>query len=465
MKFTAFFLIFIIFFTGCASKPEEQPTPVPEPAPAPPPIRPPQPARPDFSQRVLVNQEIADWIQQLDEGEDDIHRLIFYLDKSFSLEFDDQDNSPIVEIGHDGMLIVSARTQALPLQFNTMQQGKIKNFTPKNNVTFGINLEVESRSASLRFRKNAKDDFFELFSMEFDTGTYNLKSDAEFPKLYIYAKIDENIRNEKIQTADFLAVPVSALDNRNNFIKDTNILLHDTTENAGRINIEQINASQEKIESEKTDQEKTGNNIEHTAIEPEKKKNDTQAGEQEVTIKTEEHQIHDSSLAILASGSLTETAVFNYVKSLPGNPVLKDNEINQLIKIYMEEAEYEGVNHDIAFAQMLHITGTLRYGDVVRSNNFGGLSKTDTWNGSFPNLPTFRNNGMQEGVRAHIQHLKGYASPSLRRIQNVNPRWNLIEDIRGTIQTLDQLYEKWTIDHAAYKANIESILKSLYSFL
>ncbi len=70
----------------------------------------------------------------------------------------------------------------------------------------------------------------------------------------------------------------------------------------------------------------------------------------------------------------------------------------------MTEAIQEGVNPDLAFIQMCHETGFLRFdGTVDKSqNNYCGLGAT----GNGVKGSTFLD--QKEGVRAHIQHLKAY---------------------------------------------------------
>ncbi|MCL2800200.1 MAG: glucosaminidase domain-containing protein [Treponema sp.] len=154
----------------------------------------------------------------------------------------------------------------------------------------------------------------------------------------------------------------------------------------------------------------------------------------------------------------------DYIKLRNRNPVINDSAIRRLINTYISEAAAEDVNYDIAIAQMLYWTAFLSNRQRVESNNFGGLSSTREWNGRFPYM--MRNDGLTEGVRAHIQHLRGYASSTLKNPStvNVDPRWNFLERIHGTVRTFDQVYPVWTQDAHRYRLNMNMILDKLYEY-
>jgi hypothetical protein len=155
-------------------------------------------------------------------------------------------------------------------------------------------------------------------------------------------------------------------------------------------------------------------------------------------------------------GSLKKSQITAYIKKQ--NPSLDDNYTDKLIDTYIQEAVFENINHDIAIAQMLYATSFLRGYKFVSSNNYGGLLELPAWNGSF--------SSMTEGVRAHIQHLKGYASVTMNNKQIVDPRYYLLINLKylGTVKTFDQLYGRWVSPSASadYKRSIELILDGLY---
>jgi len=155
-------------------------------------------------------------------------------------------------------------------------------------------------------------------------------------------------------------------------------------------------------------------------------------------------------------GSLERNKIIAYIKSQ--NSSLKESDIEKLIGAYIEEAAFENINHDIAIAQMLHATNFLKNRRRVSSHNYAGLIELPNWNGRFAS--------MTEGVRAHIQHIKGYSGAAMNRQQIVDPRYNVLVNLKysGTVKTFDQLYERWTANPENYKKNIEKILDGLFLY-
>lgn len=137
------------------------------------------------------------------------------------------------------------------------------------------------------------------------------------------------------------------------------------------------------------------------------------------------------------------------------NQKLDLQEARQLAQLYLEESFAEGVNHDIAFGQMCLETGYLKYtGDVSREQfNYCGLGATGNAEpGLFFASP-------QEGVRAHIQHLKAYGSTDSLTNQLVDSRFRFVK--RGTAQNISDLTGNWASD-PRYHYKIKSILTRLY---
>ncbi|MDR2258780.1 MAG: glucosaminidase domain-containing protein [Treponema sp.] len=128
-----------------------------------------------------------------------------------------------------------------------------------------------------------------------------------------------------------------------------------------------------------------------------------------------------------------------------------------LASYYVEEAAAEGVNHDVAFAQMCLETGFLRYGGLVTPdmNNFCGLGATGPGHPGevFPDPRT--------GVRAHIQHLKAYASGAPLNRELVDPRYRWVR--YGSAPKIQGLAGTWAADRA-YGDKITAILERLYWF-
>lgn len=124
-------------------------------------------------------------------------------------------------------------------------------------------------------------------------------------------------------------------------------------------------------------------------------------------------------------------------------------------KLYREEGNAEGVNYDIAFCQMCLETGFLRFGNDVRpeQNNFSGLGSI----GGGAEVASF--SSAKIGVRAHIQHLKAYASLEPLVNEVVDPRFRFIT--RGVAPSIYQLSGRWSAD-LDYGTKILAMMKRLY---
>ena len=140
---------------------------------------------------------------------------------------------------------------------------------------------------------------------------------------------------------------------------------------------------------------------------------------------------------------------------LETNPGAEKSYVEILALLYTEEAAIEGVNHDVAFAQMCLETGFLRFGGLVSSdmNNFCGLGSIGPGqNGeSFPNPRT--------GVRAHVQHLKAYATDAPLKQELVDPRYRYVR--QGSSPAIKGLSGTWAADRS-YAEKIDGILNRLY---
>jgi TolA-binding protein len=164
-------------------------------------------------------------------------------------------------------------------------------------------------------------------------------------------------------------------------------------------------------------------------------------------------QLAGKSNRVMYNGSLRLEAVAGFICSRNLNETLED--IMELLRIYKELADREGVNYDIAIAQMCRATNYLEWGK--NSFNYAGFYSTGN---------TIKFNNKREGVLAHIQHLKAYASPdAIPRNQLIDPRYDIIEQkgYRNSVVFFDQLYAKWSpLNESVYRRDITEILTNLY---
>lgn len=114
--------------------------------------------------------------------------------------------------------------------------------------------------------------------------------------------------------------------------------------------------------------------------------------------------------------------------------------VRSVARTYVQESNIEGVNSDVAFCQMCIETNYLRFGGQVEQsqNNFCGLGATD---GGGPG-ESF--SSIRLGVRAHIQHLKAYASTKRLNRRTVDPRFDGVK--RGSVIMVHDLAGTWATD-------------------
>ena len=162
----------------------------------------------------------------------------------------------------------------------------------------------------------------------------------------------------------------------------------------------------------------------------------------------------DIPVDIMSEGKLTGAALARFL--VEENPLVPTERAELLVSLYMEECAFEGVNCDIAIAQMCLETGYLRFGGLVSEemNNFCGLGATGPGQRghAFPDERT--------GIRAHVQHLKGYGTHEPLRGELVDPRYKWINP-KGRSPDIFGLAGTWAVD-PEYGTKIYAILARMY---
>ncbi len=159
------------------------------------------------------------------------------------------------------------------------------------------------------------------------------------------------------------------------------------------------------------------------------------------------------SITIMDNGIKNQDSLVHFF--MQENNSANIQKVRRLANLYILEAQLEGVNSDIAFAQMCLETGFLRFGGLVTEdmNNFCGLGAIDeTQKGN-----VFATE--QEGVRAHIQHLKAYGSAEPLNMPLVDPRYKWVNP-KGKAPTIHGLAGTWASD-TEYGQKLENILKRM----
>lgn len=134
-----------------------------------------------------------------------------------------------------------------------------------------------------------------------------------------------------------------------------------------------------------------------------------------------------------------------------------------LARIFIDEGNAQGVRGDIAFAQSMLETGYLRYGGQVlpSDHNFSGLGACDSCRRglAFPDPVT--------GVRAQIQHLWAYASPTARADATARPNVDIRFDLvtpKGKAPLWEQMGDgNWATD-PDYARKVLAVYRSMLTW-
>ena len=136
-------------------------------------------------------------------------------------------------------------------------------------------------------------------------------------------------------------------------------------------------------------------------------------------------------------------------------------ELITFAQLYIDEAAAENINSDIAFAQMCHETGFLKFGGLVQPewHNYCGLGAISA------DQPGCIFETEQLGVRAHIQHIQAYATTEDVQLNNelVDPRYSWVHKTKFAV-TLGDFAKSWATD-PEYARKLEKMLERMEDFI
>lgn len=166
-------------------------------------------------------------------------------------------------------------------------------------------------------------------------------------------------------------------------------------------------------------------------------------------LKSEKDYQRDTSykVSILGDSLSTVEELENYVHRM--NP-----DAPYLAKLYVNIGKEEGIRGDIAFTQALIETDYLN-SSVYNSKAYNYISLRSP--NSNDNIAEFKD--PSEGIRAHIQHLKAYASTEGINTRLVDPIFHLVP--RGSVANWEDLDNQWFLPRADYGKNIIDLWKKI----
>ncbi len=173
------------------------------------------------------------------------------------------------------------------------------------------------------------------------------------------------------------------------------------------------------------------------------------------TLPAPEKETPHVSRKITDKGLLTEEQLADYF--LSQNPNMERSDILRLATLYISEANFEGINSDVAFAQMCLETGYLKFGNLVlpEMHNYCGLGAIDAEH------PGEWFETENDGVRAHIQHLHAYGTDESISLNGtlIDNRYKWVRP-RGKAPTIWELAQTWAAD-PDYGKKLDAILERM----
>jgi hypothetical protein len=166
-------------------------------------------------------------------------------------------------------------------------------------------------------------------------------------------------------------------------------------------------------------------------------------------------EVAGRSIKIMSQGSFSIPQMTSFL--LSQNKKIDSLTAREFVTTYVQSADKEGVNHDVAFIQMCLETGFLKFDGMVPPdiNNFAGI-------GAFEGSQEIdRYPSMREGVIAHIQHLKAYGSKDPLNLPLIDKHFGNVK--RGSAPSLNQLAARWAEDKS-YAIKIRMMMEQCKRF-
>ena len=358
------------------------------------------------SERIPVTPRIVQ--QFLLKDDENSSGLKFYISEAIVVKiFESKETAEIQK--NDYMIVLnnpqSPDTPKKTIEFSKDSEGVINGFGPESDRSRQIKIRFpDQENRTLIFTRNMQRESYELTEVEVLDDKIRRVDNTPFSIQLMIAGRNDRKTELKVMPAEYAYMNNQQLDNVSN-------------------NVQSVQKSNI-----------VNNNYSYTSY------YNTSTPQPNVNTK----KTVNSSRSVIGTGSTNPQRVIAYA-ARKRNSALSNTEI-VIINEYFNEARYEGVNVDLAIAQMLHATNYFRNREVMATCNYGGLSGA-----SFQNWTI--------GVRAHIQHLKAYARQRPNR-ELVDPRFSFAWERSSPGITFDQVYPIWS-QKPNYRQNIEEILRNL----
>ena len=420
-------------------------------------------------QLVPITREIINAVKEHDLRLED---LGYYLSVPLSLVNHNQDVKGVID--KNGKFTLNEENLVKEIKISNLDKGVLERYSKGDRENFEI--AFPDKNVKLTFARNEGKNCFDLISA-FDTDKkYSVLPVGEepIPQLCIYYnhKFDPD---DRIIISSLTASRIAELQDEieaanNKYIKLLKRLDNSDLEIASKreelaITKFLISELEEKLLSVKIDNAQLKGEFSLLFLQKDKLSGELKAAYSQISeleralskVVNYPPVNKTNTKSIQGKGTLEKNDIVAYIRLK--NPSAPRKDVEVIIETYIKEAQREHINHDIAIAQMCYATDFLKNQQFIKAHNYAGF---DALNGA-----PIKYANMNEGIRAHIQHLKGYASCDLPEGKIVDKRFYILIDNRthGTVTTLEALCEKWSPGNPhAYANRINGILDDLYLY-
>jgi len=139
--------------------------------------------------RISVNQEI---VNMLYKSENNLSELFYFLSSPLTIVISDENINPDFKVDNGNLMFSDQYLNSMRVDLTVNHAGRlhIYNDNQSGNEIFEIIFMVQNRFVTLKFKKNARENRFDLFSAIINGRPYSLSSESILPQLMISSNFD-----------------------------------------------------------------------------------------------------------------------------------------------------------------------------------------------------------------------------------------------------------------------------------
>ena len=139
--------------------------------------------------RITVNWEI---LNMLRKSENNISELNYFLSSPLTIIINDENINPNFMVNNGNLLFSDQYLDSMRVDLTVNNAGRLYlyNDNASGNEIFEVIFTVQNRFVTLKFKRNVKENRFDLFSAIINGRPYSLSSDTALPQLMISSNFD-----------------------------------------------------------------------------------------------------------------------------------------------------------------------------------------------------------------------------------------------------------------------------------